>query len=61
MTKKIVQEPINLKIHYDLEPGLNYDKNAVDNKIKSQTLITTPVDTCGQAVDSTFTTVNLNV
>ena len=47
MTKKVVKEAINLKIQYELEPGLNYDKNAADNKIKSQTLITTPVDTCG--------------
>ena len=60
-TKKIEEEPANLKLHYQLKPGVNYNQNADDHRIKTQTLLSTPVDTCGQAVDSTFATVDLKV
>jgi len=58
---KIVEEPSNLKLQFTLDSGVNFDRNAVDHRITTQTLVGTPVDTCGQAVDSTFATVNLNV
>ena len=58
---KIVEEPSSLKLLFNLDAGVNFDRNAVDHRINTQTLLGTPVDTCGQAVDSTFATVNLNV
>ena len=60
-TKRIEEEPANLKLHYQLNSGVNYNHNADGHRIKMQTLLSTPVDTCGQAVDSTFATVDLKV
>lgn len=48
-------------MHYKLELGVNYDKNAVEHRINTQTLLSTPVDTCGTAVDSTFASIALNI
>jgi hypothetical protein len=48
-------------MHFKLDTGINYDKNAVDHRITQQTLLSTPVDTCGTAVDSTFASIALNV
>lgn len=61
MTSQLVKEPQSIKLQYNLDTGVNYDRNAVDHRITTQTLLSTPVDTCGQAVDSTFNTVTLNV
>jgi hypothetical protein len=56
-----VKEAANIKMHFQLDTGINYDKNAVDHRITTQTLLATPVDTCGTAVDSTFASIALNV
>ncbi len=48
-------------MNFQLDNGINYDKNAVDHRIVTQTLLSTPVDTCGTAVDSTFASIALNV
>jgi len=56
-----VKVPANIKIHYKLDSGVNYDKNAIEHRITTQTLLSTPVDTCGTAVDSTFASIALNI
>lgn len=60
-TRRIVKEAANLKMHFKLESGNNYDRNAVDHRISTHTLVSTPVDTCGTAVDSTFASKEINV
>jgi hypothetical protein len=34
-TKRVVKEPANLKMHFKLDTGTNYDKNAVDHRINT--------------------------
>lgn len=50
-------------MHYKLDEGPNYDRNVNINqhKMARQTLESKPVDTCGQAVDSSFASIKLNV
>ena len=31
--RRIVKEPASLKMHYNLDSGVNYDRNAVDHRI----------------------------
>jgi hypothetical protein len=48
-------------MHYKLDTGVNYDKNALEHRVVHQTLESNVVDTCGTAVDSTFASHALNV
>jgi hypothetical protein len=60
--RTLIQEPVGIKMHHHLATtSSNYDKNAREHRITSQTLLATPVDTTGSAVDSTFASVKLNV
>ena len=56
-----MKEVSNLKMHYKLDTGVNYDKNALEHRVTRQTLESSVVDTCGTAVDSTFASHALNV
>ena len=46
---------------YDLRTGAsqNYDSNAMEHRIRQHVLKTEVVDMCGQAVDSTFTSIEV--
>lgn len=49
-------------MNYNLNTSLaNYDKNAVDHRIITHSLLAVPVDTNGSKVDSTFASVQLNI
>lgn len=52
----------NLKLVYELEQDShNYDANAVEHRVKEHCLKSELVDTCGSAVDSTFTSIDIAV
>lgn len=60
--RKLVKEAGSIKMNYQLDTASsNYDKNAVDHRINTHSLLAVPVDTTGSTVDSTFTSVQLNV
>lgn len=58
----ITKEAMNLNLVYDLDVGSqNYDSNAVEHRVRQHSLKTEIVDTCGTAVDSTFTSIEVAV